>query len=77
MSTNDLRAATLPIPLDRSYPGPPANGTRSTGCTADGLRVGQSTSGALTTYAWDWAAPVREYFQGLEPEEEGQCQLNR
>ncbi|MDW8069053.1 MAG: hypothetical protein RML46_09085 [Anaerolineae bacterium] len=29
-------------------------------CTADGRRVGQSTNGILTTYAWDWAVPVPE-----------------
>ncbi|MBC7227543.1 MAG: hypothetical protein H5T61_09960 [Thermoflexales bacterium] len=28
--------------------------------TADGLRVGQSTNGTLTTYSWDWASTVPE-----------------
>ena len=28
--------------------------------TADGLRVGQAVAGAVTTYAWDWAAAVPE-----------------
>jgi len=28
--------------------------------TADGLRVAQSSNGAVTTFAWDWATPVPE-----------------
>jgi RHS repeat-associated protein len=31
--------------------------------TADGLRVGQAVAGAVTTYAWDWAAAVPELLQ--------------
>ena len=31
--------------------------------TADGLRVGQSVGGTVTTYAWDWATAVPELLQ--------------
>ncbi len=34
--------------------------------TADGLRVAQSSNGTLTTFAWDWAAPVPEVLRAGE-----------